>query len=788
MKNSENIADKKYIKFNLDIEKRLENYKMRWSNPGPPAVWKEGAPIGNGNFGAMIYGAPENISFAIGKTDLWDRQSERSNFKGKNFKEVRDAYLNGDRDKFNELCEESEIEHRDHAITAGMFRLHLQDNDSIASPELSVSIYDGLARLEYNPIGIKTNIHTWGKTYVDTFVSKNYDVMAIKIEPTDFILGYKDDPNIRRNYSPEKCELGKVSFELSKDVHLPNPLAEPVFEDNIIYLKQELGRGDYYVIAVGFSVKSNAYIAGTRIVGDFSSYNTDPVYGYLTVVSNKDSDNPFETAKNRIETALNTGYDTIHKEHRESWKKYWERAYLYVDNKDVEHWWYTSLYMCNSIIDPECQSPGLQGVWIKENVPAWLGDYHTNINIQSVYWGLFAANRVDYLKPYLRLVESMIPQAKKDTKEYFQMRGIRFPHAGSIDGYELTQGDWATNLGVSVGGSSWFTQLLWQMYEYTLDKDLLRDRIYGILKDVALFYEDYLLWDEKKGVYSLEPSLYFEALCPRYECWGKNSIYELSLVYAAFLRAIKAANVLGVDKEDVARWEDILKKLPDFSTNDNGEWVSFEDRDLKGFGSHQFYLSPVFPCELASKWHGPKKWQEAAKKTMENPKAFEGLTGKPWCGGQGIREIIRMGFVKEAFESAKYQSSSFMSDIEKTNALTHTWSSHYLQVDHAPGMNSVLSDMLVLSLDGVIRVFPCFPSEIGAGFYSLRVPGGFLVSSEKRGEKIDYIVIESLCGNELKYEDPFTKEIVTKKTGIGEVILITDSKEDYNKITIKNIE
>ena len=329
-----------------------------------------------------------------------------------------------------------------------------------------------------------------------------------------------------------------------------------------------------------------------------------------------------------------------------------------IGDPGVEKWWYLSLYQCASIIQPGRQSPGLQGVWIKENVPGWLGDYHTNVNIQSVYWGLFAANRVDFLEPYIQLVKSLEPQAAHDTRDYFKMRGVRFPHAASIDGYELCWGDWGPSLGTSVGGSGWLTQLLWQVYAYTGDREYLRDTAYPLLKAVALFYEDYLLWDESAGRWSLEPSLYFEALCPRFSCWGKNSLYELTQVYGAFERAIAAAKQLGLDYGDQSRWADVVSNLPEFPTTPDGAgWIGFEGRDLREFGSHQFALPPVFPGELVSLWHGPEKWREQAINTLNNPLTPQGLTGKPWCGGQGVRELIRMGAMDQAFESRTLAST-----------------------------------------------------------------------------------------------------------------------------------
>ena len=105
------------------------------------------------------------------------------------------------------------------------------------------------------------------------------------------------------------------------------------------------------------------------------------------------------------------------------------------------------------------------------------------------------------------------------------------------------------------------------------------------------------------------------------------------------------------------------------------------------------------------------------------------------------------------------------------NGLVHGWSAAHLQADHGPGMCSVLSDMLLLAPGGVIRVFPCFPEDVPGTFHSLRAPGAFLISAEKRGKSVDYVVIESLAGNELQLANPWNSESRIRNAGTGEVVI-----------------
>jgi hypothetical protein len=59
-------------RFHLDIAALLKRHDMVWPG-GPPAHWTLGAPIGNGDIGAVVYGHPDSLSFALGKTDVWEQ-------------------------------------------------------------------------------------------------------------------------------------------------------------------------------------------------------------------------------------------------------------------------------------------------------------------------------------------------------------------------------------------------------------------------------------------------------------------------------------------------------------------------------------------------------------------------------------------------------------------------------------------------------------------------------------------------------------------------------------------
>jgi hypothetical protein len=744
----------RHNRFTADISERLQAYRMVWGAPaGPPTEWKAGAALGNGDFGAMLYGTPADFGIALGKSDLWDGiPGTKSNFRGESFAELRQIFAAQDREAFNRLFAEPEVSPKSHATGGGTLRLHFFDQAGCHSPQLSCDLATGTAELEFFPYGMDTDLHTWGKVKVQSLVSRATQVLALRVMATDICPGFAVDPTLRRNFPPEIAPVGSVTWELARGESRFLPAAETIQRDGVVLLKQTFNNGDCVVTAIAANhCGMESYAAGTRAVGVFRTVEGSPLEIYLTLVTSRDAADPVAEAERRVRAAMTAGYESIHREHTRWWREFWNRSAIYLSDSTLEQWYYVSLYYCASALAPGRQSPGLQGVWVHEEVPAWFGDYHSNVNLQAVYWGLFGANRIELLEPFLRLIQQLYPQAKRDTESYFRMKGVRFPHAASIEGYELTEADWAASLGISVGGSGWLAMLLFDLYRYTMDRQLLAHKIYPLLAEVADFYADFLTWNAENERFDLFPSLFFEALSPRLASVGTNSLYELSLVRGAFKVALDAATQLGADSDKRQRWQHTFDALADFPRNEHGEWIGFEGRDLRKTGGHQFDLPPVFPGEHVSKWHGPQQWRDAARQTLLARDPQHSKTGQAWCGGQGVRELIRMGEVEAVRRAAAYTPSN----VPTTNALTHNWMSHYLQTEHAMGMCSVPVEMLVLQTGDVLRVLPCFPADVTAAFHGLRVPGAFLVSGEKRGALLDYLIIESLAGGTLRLANPW---------------------------------
>ena len=248
-----------------------------------------------------------------------------------------------------------------------------------------------------------------------------------------------------------------------------------------------------------------------------------------------------------------------------------------------------------------------------------------------------------------------------------------------------------------------------------------------------------------------------EAVCSQIAGAGKNSTWDLSVVTRCFQLALMAAEELGESPELQSQWRDILKHLAPIPAREDGVWMEFSDKGGLWHMGEWSRMMPIFPAELVSKDSGPEILRGQAIRTIEEAYTYRGAEIEKTAGFTGILfacALFRMGMAERGLRMAEYvckmlNPSGFITGRD-------AW---YFQVDAPPGLSIMLNEMLLQSYDGVIRVFPAVPfTDKPIRFHSLRAQGGFLVSAERRENKTMYVVIQSLCGNELKLFNPFVNE------------------------------
>lgn len=722
-------------------------------NLEPRSLWHDGCPLGNGDLGVMAYGPPEAAMFLFGKTDLWDwRPFGEANYPTAGFAALRKAAEDKNDRLFQELKEKSQRKLRDDAPTikpGGMLRLELYPGAKVMSFKQRLSFAQAEAA------------QTWGVAGDRKPSRQKRSLTPEPVTMTSFV-------HAARNVFVLHVQTGLYPFHepvclslwRNEDPEMTAPAAHA--EKDVVWIRQELPGGQHFVLMLGSDSDTFQFFeAGGRTFAK-GRPQAETLTLYVTLVTSLDAADPLARARENIADARQAGFENLRRTHREWWQGYWKRAYVATPWTTVEKKWYQALYFHACVQRPGCLSPGLQGNWIKEHYPAWNGDFHNNINIQIINWSYFTANRLELGEPYYRLYHEILPRVVKDTQEYFRMRGARYPIAMGLDGAETCPKQF---LSAWIGSSGWLAQHYWWHYQYSGDREFLRQYAYPMLRAAALFYEDYLQQGPDGKLYA-HPAIMMELMSAYVDGFGVNSAWDWPVVVRTFQMVRDAARILGIDAEDQERWKTILPRLSPLPTTKEGIWKEFSDKPLLHMHQWEFskYMA-IFPIGLVGEDSGPSEWREQARRTLEDHFTYWREHGDtPNAAYDTLRNfgmvgpaLARMGMGQRALEYAEvickhpewFCPSGFVGARD----------SHFIQVDTPLMMSMFLNEMLLQSYDGIIRVFPAAPpTDDPVCFHSLRAQGGFLVSSERRKNLTQYVVLQSLLGNEVRLRNPFVGE------------------------------
>ena len=77
----------------------------------------------------------------------------------------------------------------------------------------------------------------------------------------------------------------------------------------------------------------------------------------------------------------------------------------------------------------------------------------------------------------------------------------------------------------------------------------------------------------------------------------------------------------------------------------------------------------------------------------------------------------------------------------------------------------IVSEMLLQSVDGILRLFPAWPKDKDARFERLRAEGGFVVSATQNSRQIKSVTVFSTAGGRLRWVNPLAAPPQARKNG-----------------------
>lgn len=373
----------------------------------------------------------------------------------------------------------------------------------------------------------------------------------------------------------------------------------------------------------------------------------------------------------------------------------------------------------------------LQGLWHNHVDGPWRVDYHNNINIQMNYWPACSTGLSDCMVPLIDFIRLLQKPGQRTAKAYFGARGWTASISANIFGFTtpLRDEDMSWNFNPMAG--PWLATHLWEYYDYTRDRAFLQQVGYPLIRESARFAVDYL-WHKPDGSYTAAPST-----SPEHGPIDQGATFVHAVVREILLNAIEASRLLGCDKGERKRWEEVLTHLAPYAIGRYGQLMEWS-RDIDDPDDHHRHVNHLFglhPGHTISPITTPQL-ADAARVVLTH--RGDGATG--WSMGWKLNQWARLHDGNHAY--MLYQN------LLRNGTLDNLWDTHPpFQIDGNFGGTAGVTEMLLQSHAGFIHLLPSLPEAWSEGAVSgLEARGNFMVSLRWQGGELSEVTLLSRQG------------------------------------------